>query len=145
MHNVTSRVWATHNVVEPRLIYSDHVRQVYTGDNGILSAVQKGSLLIDCSTIDGEVAIEMSKEALTEGAVYIDAPVSGGIQVALELCFRYLKVLVLLLMEFWLSCWVGQVSPTNEPNRFWKRWERMSSIVVALVQDRLQRFATTCC
>ena len=57
---------------------SEHVREVYAGDNGIFSAVQSGSLLIDCSTIDGADAIEMSDLAKEKGAQYLDAPVSGG-------------------------------------------------------------------
>ena len=40
--------------------------------------LQKGSLLIDSSTIDPAVAQDMAKRASDAGAVYMDAPVSGG-------------------------------------------------------------------
>lgn len=58
--------------------YSQHVRDVYTSPGGIFCAVQAGSLLIDCSTIDRDSAIAMSELAKEKNTQYIDAPVSGG-------------------------------------------------------------------
>ncbi|XP_015261271.1 PREDICTED: 3-hydroxyisobutyrate dehydrogenase, mitochondrial-like [Gekko japonicus] len=52
--------------------------EVYTGNSGILKKVKKGSLLIDSSTIDPAVSKELAKEAEKMGAVFMDAPVSGG-------------------------------------------------------------------
>lgn len=40
--------------------------------------VKKGSLLIDSSTIDPAVSKEMATAAEKMGAVFMDAPVSGG-------------------------------------------------------------------
>lgn len=40
--------------------------------------VKKGSLLIDSSTIDPSVSKELAKAAENMGAVFMDAPVSGG-------------------------------------------------------------------
>lgn len=40
--------------------------------------VKKGSLLIDSSTIDPAVSKEMAAAAEKQGAVFMDAPVSGG-------------------------------------------------------------------
>lgn len=40
--------------------------------------VKKGSLLIDSSTIDPNVSKEMAAAAEKMGAVFMDAPVSGG-------------------------------------------------------------------
>ncbi|XP_063159883.1 3-hydroxyisobutyrate dehydrogenase, mitochondrial [Candoia aspera] len=56
--------------------------EVYIGTNGILKKVKKGSLLIDSSTIDPEVSKELAKEAEKMGAVFMDAPVSGGVGAA---------------------------------------------------------------
>lgn len=42
------------------------------------SAVQKGSLLIDSSTIDTAVAKQVAAKATDIGANFVDAPVSGG-------------------------------------------------------------------
>lgn len=61
---------------------SPHVREVYTGDKGIMSSVKTGSLLIDSSTIDPSVSKEMAKLADEKGATFIDAPVSGGVNAA---------------------------------------------------------------
>ncbi|XP_040289516.1 3-hydroxyisobutyrate dehydrogenase, mitochondrial [Bufo bufo] len=55
---------------------------VYTGANGILKKVKKGSLLIDSSTIDPAVSKELAKEVEKMGAVFMDAPVSGGVGAA---------------------------------------------------------------
>jgi 3-hydroxyisobutyrate dehydrogenase-like beta-hydroxyacid dehydrogenase len=41
-------------------------------------AVQEGSLLIDSSTINPDVAKEVASRAEDKGATYLDAPVSGG-------------------------------------------------------------------
>lgn len=40
--------------------------------------MKKGSLLIDSSTIDPAVSKELAREAEKMGAVFMDAPVSGG-------------------------------------------------------------------
>lgn len=56
-----------------------HVRSVYLDGDKVMDAVAKGSLLIDCSTIDVTTAIEMIGEAGTRGLEMIDAPVSGGV------------------------------------------------------------------
>ncbi|XP_051575000.1 3-hydroxyisobutyrate dehydrogenase, mitochondrial-like isoform X2 [Myxocyprinus asiaticus] len=55
-----------------------NVIDVYTGPNGILKKVKKGALLIDSSTIDPAVSKEMAVAAEKLGAVFMDAPVSGG-------------------------------------------------------------------
>ena len=61
---------------------SGHVLQVYTGDNGILSKVKTGSLLIDSSTIDPQTSVQVSQLAQEKGAVFLDAPVSGAVPAA---------------------------------------------------------------
>jgi len=55
-----------------------NVVECYEGSNGIFSAVQKGSLLIDSSTIDTAVAKQVAAKATDIGANFVDAPVSGG-------------------------------------------------------------------
>jgi 3-hydroxyisobutyrate dehydrogenase len=39
-----------------------HVEQVYLGDSGILGAVEAGTLLIDCSTIDVATARRVAEK-----------------------------------------------------------------------------------
>ncbi|XP_029445042.1 3-hydroxyisobutyrate dehydrogenase, mitochondrial isoform X2 [Rhinatrema bivittatum] len=61
---------------------SPNAIEAYTGPNGILTKVQKGSLLIDSSTIDPVVSKELEKAVEKMGAVFMDAPVSGGVGAA---------------------------------------------------------------
>ncbi|XP_069687591.1 3-hydroxyisobutyrate dehydrogenase, mitochondrial isoform X2 [Periplaneta americana] len=58
------------------------VMEVYEGENGILKSVQKGTLLIDSSTIDPSVSQTIAARAEDQGAVFLDAPVSGGVNAA---------------------------------------------------------------
>ncbi|CAD5112842.1 DgyrCDS2054 [Dimorphilus gyrociliatus] len=59
-----------------------HVKEVYTGNNGILSGVKKGSLLLDSSTIDPAVSRHVGEQCQAKGASYMDCPVSGGVNAA---------------------------------------------------------------
>lgn len=61
---------------------SRHVKEVYNGENGLLSTLKSGSLLIDSSTIDPSAAIEISKKVAEKASVFMDAPVSGGVVAA---------------------------------------------------------------
>ncbi|XP_034017391.1 3-hydroxyisobutyrate dehydrogenase a isoform X1 [Thalassophryne amazonica] len=61
---------------------SPNVIEVYKGPSGILKKVKKGTLLIDSSTIDPAVSKEMALAADKMGAVFMDAPVSGGVGAA---------------------------------------------------------------
>ena len=57
------------------------VRDVYT--TGLLPKLQKGTVLIDCSTVDPQTPKDMAKAALAAGAAaFCDAPVSGGVNAA---------------------------------------------------------------
>jgi len=57
---------------------SQHVRDIYLGDGGLLSQVDAQALLIDCSTIAPQAAREVAEAASAKGFAMIDAPVSGG-------------------------------------------------------------------
>lgn len=56
-----------------------HVASVYTGDKGILSVANPGTVFIDSSTIDVKTARETIAAAEAKGMLMLDAPVSGGI------------------------------------------------------------------
>ncbi|XP_054721606.1 3-hydroxyisobutyrate dehydrogenase, mitochondrial-like isoform X2 [Uloborus diversus] len=58
---------------------SPHVQEVYAGENGIFQQVKPGTLLIDSSTIDPSVTKDLAIMAEKRGAVFLDAPVSGGV------------------------------------------------------------------
>ena len=56
----------------------DDVRSVFYGESGILAAVGSDTLVIDHTTTSAELARELDKKAADVGAVFLDAPVSGG-------------------------------------------------------------------
>ena len=55
-----------------------HVREVFLGEEGIIAAVDAGTLMIDCSTIDVATAQAVHEAAAAAGFEMVDAPVSGG-------------------------------------------------------------------
>jgi len=65
-------------VVITMLPAGQHVRDVYTGADGVLSAAGRNTLLIDSSTIDVESARAVAAAAEKKGLAMLDAPVSGG-------------------------------------------------------------------
>ena len=66
-------------VVVTMLPAGKHVRQVYLGEGGILSAAAEGTLFIDSSTIDVASARDVASAASEAGMAMVDAPVSGGV------------------------------------------------------------------
>src|SRR5258705_2793742 len=57
---------------------SPDVDQVLEGDNGVFSALQRGTIIIDNSSIAPRVAPPLAAKAASPGAQMLDAPVSGG-------------------------------------------------------------------
>ncbi|PWR23410.1 3-hydroxyisobutyrate dehydrogenase [Zavarzinia compransoris] len=66
-------------VVVSMLPAGAHVKSVYAAEGGVIDSIAKGSLLIDCSTIDVASAREVSAVAEKAGIDMVDAPVSGGV------------------------------------------------------------------
>ncbi len=58
--------------------FPEDVRQVYLGENGILTTAKSGSIVVDMTTTEPSLAIEIHKAARAKGVSSIDAPVSGG-------------------------------------------------------------------
>ena len=76
--DVASLAASDAQVVITMLPAAHHVKGVYLGENGLLSQIDKGVLLIDSSTIDPMSAREVATAAAAQGNPMIDAPVSGG-------------------------------------------------------------------
>ena len=57
---------------------SPDVEQVLEGVNGVFSALQRGTIIIDNSSIAPGVARRLAAKATSLGAQMLDAPVSGG-------------------------------------------------------------------
>jgi 3-hydroxyisobutyrate dehydrogenase-like beta-hydroxyacid dehydrogenase len=57
---------------------SPDVREVVTGEGGLIEGVGAGSLIVDHSTISPSVTLELADSVADRGAHWLDAPVSGG-------------------------------------------------------------------
>src|SRR5687768_298025 len=55
---------------------SPDVERVLAGEDGVFSAVQPGTIIIDCSSIAPTAARTLAQQAVNHGARLLDAPVS---------------------------------------------------------------------
>ncbi len=53
------------------------VREAALGPDGFISRLAKGSIWLNCSTVNPSFAMEMAKVAAKYGIIYIDGPVAG--------------------------------------------------------------------
>ncbi len=56
----------------------DDVRNIYLGDDGVLNNAREGTFIVDMTTSDPRLAIEIHKSAIDRRMHALDAPVSGG-------------------------------------------------------------------
>ncbi len=63
---------------------SPEVEEVVAGEQGILAGARKGLVIIDMSTIAPAISRKLGELATTKGAHFLDAPVSGGSQGAIN-------------------------------------------------------------
>ncbi len=56
----------------------DDIRSVVYGDDGVLSGIAKGAILVDHTTASAIIAHELAKECADKNVGFVDAPVSGG-------------------------------------------------------------------
>jgi len=56
----------------------EDVRAVCYGDDGVMSAMQPGAVLVDHTTTSAKLARELYQAAKEKGICFVDAPVSGG-------------------------------------------------------------------
>jgi 3-hydroxyisobutyrate dehydrogenase len=72
------------DIVITMLPNSPQVEEIVTGPNGILEGARKGLIIIDMSTIAPTVSRKLAQTASTHGVYFLDAPVSGGSQGAVN-------------------------------------------------------------
>ncbi|MBL4894604.1 MAG: 3-hydroxyisobutyrate dehydrogenase [Emcibacter sp.] len=70
------------DVVITMLPAGKHVKSVYLGPDGLIAAAAKGTIMLDCSTIDVDSAREVVAAATDAGMNMVDSPVSGGVAAA---------------------------------------------------------------
>jgi 3-hydroxyisobutyrate dehydrogenase len=71
-------VAAASDVVFSIVGFPDDVRCVLLGDDGALAGAKRGGVLVDMTTSQPSLAVEIAEAATERGIVSIDAPVSGG-------------------------------------------------------------------
>ena len=71
-------VVAASDVVFTMLGYPEDVRSVYLGKNGLIASAKSGTILIDMTTSEPSLAIQIAREGEQRGLSCVDAPVSGG-------------------------------------------------------------------
>jgi 3-hydroxyisobutyrate dehydrogenase len=63
---------------------SPEVEEVVTGEQGILAGARKGLIIVDMSTIAPAMSRKLGELAASQGVHFLDAPVSGGSQGAVN-------------------------------------------------------------
>ncbi len=76
--NSPADVFAQTDIVFTMLGFPHEVREVYFGDSGLLQFLRPHTVLVDMTTSPPSLAMEISEVCTTQGAHFIDAPVSGG-------------------------------------------------------------------
>jgi 3-hydroxyisobutyrate dehydrogenase len=71
-------VAAASDVVFGIVGFPEDVRAVYLGEEGVLAGAAPGSALVDMTTSEPSLAVEIYDEAKANGVDAVDAPVSGG-------------------------------------------------------------------
>ena len=66
------------DVVFTMLGFPADVRSVYFSDDGLLAGVRRNAVLVDMTTTEPSLAIDIAQAASARGAAALDAPVSGG-------------------------------------------------------------------
>ncbi len=62
----------------------DVVREVVTAPSGLLTVMKSGTVIVDLSTTEPKVAQDCAAAAAAKGVVFLDGPVSGGEQGAVD-------------------------------------------------------------
>ena len=73
-----AEVAASSDVVLSIVGYPSDVREVILGEAGVLAGATEGSIVVDMTTSEPVLAVEIHAEAKARGVDAVDAPVSGG-------------------------------------------------------------------
>ena len=69
---------AASDVIFTMVGYPADVRQVILGPDGVLAGCKPGNIIVDMTTSEPSLAVEIAEAAAKQGVHAIDAPVSGG-------------------------------------------------------------------
>ncbi|HWU40095.1 MAG TPA: NAD(P)-dependent oxidoreductase [Candidatus Acidoferrum sp.] len=80
----SAEVGGANQIVFLSLPTGDVVRQVVTGQGGLAGVMKSGTILVDLSTTEAKVAQDAAAACTGRGIAFLDAPVSGGEQGAID-------------------------------------------------------------
>ncbi|MEQ8228360.1 MAG: NAD(P)-dependent oxidoreductase [Rhodospirillales bacterium] len=60
------------------VVNAQQVEAVLTGPNGVLDALKPGAVVLGCATMPPDTAQALADQVTAKGALYLDAPISGG-------------------------------------------------------------------
>ncbi len=66
------------DVVFTMLGYPSDVISVILGEDGVLTGMRPGGIIVDCTTSSPSLAVEIAEAAKEKNVISLDAPVSGG-------------------------------------------------------------------
>jgi 3-hydroxyisobutyrate dehydrogenase/glyoxylate/succinic semialdehyde reductase len=75
-------VAADSDVVITMLSTPEAVQEVAMGENGLMQAMEKGKVWVDCSTVNPSFSIQMAELCNSLGFNFLDAPVGGSLKPA---------------------------------------------------------------
>ena len=78
------------DIIFTMLPNSPHVKTVILEKDGVLEGMKPGTIVVDMSSIDPNVSIELEKAVAAAGGRMIDAPVSGGEPKAIDATLSFL-------------------------------------------------------
>lgn len=78
LHDTLSEAAALAEVMISMVGFPEDVREVYCSTNGILDSMSPGTICIDMTTSDPDLARELHELAAEKGIAMVDAPVTGG-------------------------------------------------------------------
>lgn len=76
--NSPGEVAACSDIIFTIVGFPKDVREVYLNENGIVNSAKAGAILVDMTTTEPSLAVEIYNAAKAKGIQSIDAPVSGG-------------------------------------------------------------------
>lgn len=76
--NSPGEVAACSDVIFTIVGFPIDVREVYFGEKGIINSAKSGALVVDMTTTEPSLAVEIYNTAIVKGIQSVDAPVSGG-------------------------------------------------------------------
>lgn len=78
LHETLSETAALADVMISIVGFPADVKEVYLGENGILANMKPGTVCIDMTTSDPDLAKELAQKAAEKNIAMLDAPVTGG-------------------------------------------------------------------